>query len=121
MRAIEILGIYQSRYWKTATFNEFRAFFGLPKYTKFEDMTSDSEKVEALRHFYGHPDNLELYPGIVIENVPSPSPGWLPPVTLARAIFSDGITLLRGDRFYTQVPQSMAVQTNRNRITARIC
>jgi linoleate 8R-lipoxygenase / 9,12-octadecadienoate 8-hydroperoxide 8R-isomerase len=103
MRVIEMMGINQSRYWKTATLNEFRTFLGLPRYKKFEELTQDPEKVKALLHFYGHPDNLEFYPGIVIENVKSPTPGWLPPVTLARALLSDGIGLLRGDRFYTQV------------------
>jgi Animal haem peroxidase len=103
MRAIEILGIYQSRVWKTATLNEFRKFFGLPPHQTFEDMNPDPQQVKALRHFYGHPDNVELYPGLIVENVKSPNPGWLPPVTLSRAIFSDGISLLRGDRFYTLV------------------
>lgn len=114
-----MMGIKQSRYWKTATLNEFRKFFGLPAYKTFDEMNSDPEKVKALLHFYGHPDNLELYPGIVVENVPSPTPGWLPPVTLARAIFSDGLALLRGDRFYTQVLLPLNVANFR--ITVQHC
>jgi linoleate 8R-lipoxygenase/9,12-octadecadienoate 8-hydroperoxide 8R-isomerase len=109
MRVIEILGINQSRYWKTATLNEFRKFFGLPPHKTFEDMNPDPEKVKALLHFYGHPDNVELYPGLIVEDVKSPNPGWLPPVTLSRAIFSDGLSLLRGDRFYTLVHHLMTI------------
>ena len=103
MRVIEILGINQSRQWNTASLNEFRAFFGLPPHTTFEDINPDPAKAAALTHFYGHPDNVELYPGLVIEDVKSKTSGWLPPPTLSRAIFSDGLALLRGDRFYTQV------------------
>jgi hypothetical protein len=51
MCIIEILGINQSHYWKTATFNEFCAFFGLPKYTKFEEMTSDPKKLRRFATF----------------------------------------------------------------------
>jgi Animal haem peroxidase len=103
MRTIEILGIEQARSWKVATLNEFRKFFGMDPHKTFEEINPNPNKVKLMRHFYGHPDNIELYPGLYLENVNSPNPGWLPPVTQSRSIFSDGISVLRGDRFYTLV------------------
>ena len=54
-------------------------------------------------HFYSHPDNVEFYPGILVEQTKSNRPGWLPGSTIARAVFCDALSLLRGDRFYSQV------------------
>ena len=98
-----MLGINQSRSWRTATLNEFRLFFGLKPYRTFEEINPDPQKAATLMHFYSHPDNVELYPGVVIEDTKSQTPGWLPPPTVTRAIFSDVMATLRGDRFYTQV------------------
>jgi hypothetical protein len=51
-----------------------------------------------LGNLYGHPDDVEFYPGVLVENA-----GVLPPPALGRGLFSDSIAVLRGDRFYTQV------------------
>jgi len=59
-----------------------------------------------LRQFYDHPDNIELYPGLVVEGpkkVMVPGSGLCPPQTIGKAILSDAVTLIRGDRFYTVV------------------
>jgi len=104
---VEVAGIYQSRQWHTATLNEFRNFFGLVQHAKFEDINSDKEIALKLRQFYDHPDNVEMYPGVVIENpkVPMyPGSGLCPPQTIGRAILSDAVALVRGDRYNTQVP-----------------
>lgn len=56
--------------------------------------------MEAL---YGHPDNIELYPGLMAEQakpVFTPGSGLCPGFTISEAILSDAVTLVRGDRFY---------------------
>lgn len=60
----------------------------------------------ALRDLYDHPDKVELYPGIFCESDetmnldPGPKKDTY---TLWSAIFSDAVTLVRSDRFYTVV------------------
>ncbi|RPA72611.1 putative fatty acid oxygenase PpoA [Ascobolus immersus RN42] len=104
MRMIEILGIEQARSWQCATLNEFREFFGLKAYNEFEEINSDPEVADALRQLYDHPDFVELYPGITAEEAKTPMEpgvGIAPTYTISRAILSDAVTLVRGDRFYT--------------------
>ena len=67
--------------------------------------------VEAL---YGHPDNVELYPGILAEEAKEPlkpGSGLCAGFTISFAILSDAVALVRGDRFYT-VDYSPASLTN---------
>jgi len=104
LRLVEVLGIKQSRSWQTATLNEFRRFFGLIKHKTFEDISPDKRIAQRLRQLYDHPDNVELYPGLIIESpkVPMvPGSGLCPPQTIGKAILSDAVALVRGDRFYT--------------------
>ncbi|EPS42371.1 hypothetical protein H072_3669 [Dactylellina haptotyla CBS 200.50] len=104
MRAVEILGIEQSRAWELASLNEFRTFCGLKEHTTFEDINSDPKVANALRQLYGHPDYVEIYPGIVVEEPKTPmapGAGLLPGYTISTAILSDAVALVRGDRFYT--------------------
>jgi hypothetical protein len=57
--------------------------------------------VEAL---YGHPDNIELYPGLLCEDAKKPmepGSGLCLGFTTSFAILSDAVALVRGDRFYT--------------------
>jgi linoleate 8R-lipoxygenase / 9,12-octadecadienoate 8-hydroperoxide 8R-isomerase len=86
--------------------NEFRLFFGLIKHEKFEDITPNPHLALKLRQFYDHPDNVELYPGLIVEGpkkVMIPGSGLCPPQTIGKAILSDAVALVRGDRFYTVV------------------
>ncbi|KAB8232735.1 peroxidase/cytochrome P450 family protein [Aspergillus alliaceus] len=104
LRAVEILGINQARRWNVGSLNEFRKFFGLKPYERFEDINSNEEVAEALRHLYEHPDYVELYPGIVAEEAKEPmipGVGIAPTYTISRAVLSDAVALVRGDRFYT--------------------
>ena len=101
-----MLGMEQSRSWNTASLNEFRHFFGLVEHKTFEHVNSDSEMQKKIRQLYEHPDNIELYPGILIENtkVPmTPGSGLCPNQTIGKAILSDAVALVRGDRFFTVV------------------
>lgn len=91
---------------QVASLNEFRDFFNLKRYEKMEDVNSDPEIADLLRKLYNHPDMIELYPGLLIEDtkpVMSPGHGGAITYTLGRAIFSDAVTLVRSDRFNTIV------------------
>ncbi|KAL4879986.1 hypothetical protein BJY04DRAFT_228887 [Aspergillus karnatakaensis] len=105
LRTVEILGIEQARKWNVGTLNEFRTFFDLKPYESFEDINSDHRIADQLRHLYEHPDYVELYPGIVAEEPKSPmvpGVGIAPGYTVSRAVLSDAVALVRGDRFYTK-------------------
>ncbi|KAH8904704.1 linoleate diol synthase [Coniochaeta sp. PMI_546] len=104
MRAIEILGIIQGRKWNVAGLNEFRKHFGLKPYETFEDINSDPQVADQLRHLYGHTDFVELYPGLVAEAAKKPmvpGVGIAPTYTISRVVLSDAVVLVRGDRHYT--------------------
>ncbi|MCJ1472897.1 hypothetical protein MMC13_001546 [Lambiella insularis] len=104
MKAIEILGIEQARLWKVATLNEVRAFFKLKPHATFLEINSDPAVAEVLETLYGHPDLVELYPGLQAEGAKEklvPGSGLCPGYTIATAILSDATALVRGDRFYT--------------------
>ncbi|KAH7322623.1 heme peroxidase [Stachybotrys elegans] len=104
MKPIEMLGIIRGRKWNLAGLNEFRKHFGLKAYETFEDINSDPEIAESLRNLYQHPDNVELYPGIVAEEAKEPmvpGVGIAPTYTISRVVLSDAVSLVRGDRYYT--------------------
>ncbi|KAH8646783.1 linoleate diol synthase [Xylariales sp. PMI_506] len=104
MKPVEILGILQGRKWNVAGLNEFRKHFGLKPYEKFEDINSDPEIANSLRHLYEHPDFVELYPGLVAEEAKEPmvpGVGIAPTYTISRVVLSDAVCLTRGDRYYT--------------------
>ncbi|KAI1820639.1 linoleate diol synthase [Xylaria intraflava] len=104
LRAVEILGIYQSRKWGMASLNEFREFFGLKRWEKFTDINPDPDIAGLLEKLYADPDMVEFYPGIMVEETKplrSPGIGVNLPYTLSRAVLSDAITLVRSDRFNT--------------------
>lgn len=103
LRAVEILGIKQARSWNLATLNEFRSFFGLEKHETFESINGDPKVADTLRHLYDHPDLVEIYPGLVVEEAKppiTPGSGLCADFTISRAILSDAVSLVRGDRFY---------------------
>lgn len=104
LRSVEILGINQARKWNIGSLNEFRKFFGLKPHETFEEINSDPEIADQLRHLYEHPDYVELYPGIVSEEAKqpmAPGVGIAPTYTISRAVLSDAVALVRGDRHYT--------------------
>ena len=104
LRSVEILGIIQARSWNLATLNEFRAFFGLKKHETFEEINSNKQVADQLRHLYDTPDLVELYPGLVVEEGKkpmTPGSGLCPSYTVSRAVLSDAVALVRGDRYYT--------------------
>jgi linoleate 10R-lipoxygenase len=104
MKPVEMLGIIRGRRWNLAGLNEFRKHFGLKAYETFEDINSDPAVADGLRNLYQHPDNVELYPGMVAEEAKSPmvpGVGIAPTYTISRVVLSDAVSLVRGDRYYT--------------------
>jgi linoleate 8R-lipoxygenase / 9,12-octadecadienoate 8-hydroperoxide 8R-isomerase len=104
LRAAEMLGIKQARSWNLATLNEFRRHFKLTPHKTFEDINPDPQVAEHLKRLYDHPDFVELYPGIAVEKPKEPvkaGSGLCTNFTISRAILSDAVALVRGDRFYT--------------------
>ncbi|KAF9892006.1 hypothetical protein FE257_002970 [Aspergillus nanangensis] len=104
LRSVEIMGIQQARKWNVGSLNEFRKFFDLKPYQTFEEINSDPDVANSLRHLYEQPENVELYPGIVAEEAKPPmvpGVGIAPTYTVSRAVLSDAVALVRGDRFYT--------------------
>ena len=104
MRAVEILGIRQARTWRCATLNEMRKHFALEPHRTFDSITDNKEVADALKHLYDTPDNVELYPGLVVEDAKKPmlpGSGLCPSYTVSRGVLSDAVALVRGDRFYT--------------------
>lgn len=104
LRPVEMLGIMQARRWRVGTLNEFRAFIGLTRHTTFESINPDPAVAAGLKALYGSPANVELYPGLVSERTKppmAPGSGICVGYTSSRAILSDAVALVRGDRFYT--------------------
>lgn len=103
-KVVEILGIKQARSWNLATLNEFRSYFNLTPYKTFEEINPDPYIAETLKRLYDHPDYVEIYPGIALEAAKEPlkpGSGLCTNFTISRAILSDAVALVRGDRFYT--------------------
>ena len=105
-RSIEILGILQARKWELSTLNEFREFFGMKRHKTFADINTDPQIQDRLCTLYEHPDMVELHPGLWCEGQGRIlDPGTSCPngqgTALWRGVFSDAVTLVRSDRFYT--------------------
>lgn len=103
LKVIEVLSIEQARSWGVASLNEVRKFFGLMPYKTFNDINSDPEIAAALEALYGDVENVELYPGVLVEEakIPmTPGSGLCAGFTTTRAILSDALALVRGDRFF---------------------
>ena len=94
---------------EVASLNEFRTFFGLKTHDSFESINPDPEISDLLRKLYDSPDMVELYPGLFVEDGKprmDPGSGFAAPYTVGRAVLSDAVTLVRGDRFNTLVSDS---------------
>ncbi|CAE6439578.1 unnamed protein product [Rhizoctonia solani] len=102
LKVIEIVAMQQARKWGVCTMNEFRVCMGLKPFDSFEEWNSNKQVAEAARKLYGAIENLELYPGLHAEEAMSPKhSGLCSGYTVTRAILSDAIALVRGDRFFT--------------------
>lgn len=57
----------QARNWQVASLNEFRVSLGLAPRKCFQDFNRDPYVAQTLEALYGHPDNVEMYPGLFLE------------------------------------------------------
>lgn len=104
LKVVEIMGIQQARAWGVASLNEVQGHFGLTAHKSFTDINSDPEIATSLEVLYGNVDDVELYPGVVVEESKVPMTTESGPCTgffTTRAILFDAINLIQGDRFYT--------------------
>lgn len=104
LKIVEILGINQARKWQVGSLNEFREFFGLKTYKKFSEINSNPDIANLLEKLYTDPDMVELYPGLMIEDIKpvrNTGSGICPTYSVGRAVLSDAVTLVRSDRFNT--------------------
>lgn len=94
MRPIDCLGMIAARNtWGLCTLNEFRRSLGLREYKTFEEWNPDPEVAKIAEQLYIHPDNLELYPGLLAEGTKPVMLGSGLAVgrTISRAILSDAV------------------------------
>ncbi|TCD67949.1 hypothetical protein EIP91_011750 [Steccherinum ochraceum] len=103
MRLLEIMGIEQARTWGVGSLNDLRKFLGLKAHESFLEWNSDPEIARMAQKLYGDINRLELYVGLQAEEAKpvTDGTGLCPPYTISRAILSDAVALVRGDRFYT--------------------
>ncbi|OLN97847.1 Psi-producing oxygenase A [Colletotrichum chlorophyti] len=104
LKIVEVLGINQARKWQVASLNEFREFFGLKRWERFSDINSNPDIANILERLYSHPDMVEMYPGLIIEDIKpvrNTGSGICPTYSVGRAVLSDAVTLVRSDRFNT--------------------
>lgn len=77
---------------QVASLNEFRDFFGLKRHETMEDINPNPEIADILRNLYDHPDMVELYPGLFLEEgKPRMDPGcggFVPPYALFEILLS---------------------------------
>jgi hypothetical protein len=103
-KSIEIDGIRHGRELGTCTLNELRRLCHLRPYRSFLEMNADPTISASLRSLYGHPENVELYPGLVAEQAKArqSGTGLCAGRTITYAILADAVALVRGDRFLTR-------------------
>ncbi|MBW0542889.1 hypothetical protein O181_082604, partial [Austropuccinia psidii MF-1] len=89
--------------WRVCTLNELRTSLGLKVFETFEEWNSNPEIASAMEELVGHPSNIPLYVGLHGEEAKEPrlGAGLCPGFTISRAILSDAVSLVRGDRFFT--------------------
>ena len=103
-KSIEIDGMHHARELGVCTLNQLRRFCHLRPYRSFLEMNADPTISSALESLYGHPDNVELYPGLVAEQAKArqSATGLCAGRTITYAILADAVALVRGDRFLTR-------------------
>lgn len=104
LKLVTVLGMTQARHWNAGTLNELREFMDLKRHKTFEDINPDPKTQEAMKALYKEPDFVEMYPGLFFEAAKKPfypGSGLCGGFTMVRAVLSDAVALVRGDRFYT--------------------
>jgi prostaglandin-endoperoxide synthase 2 len=89
MLEIEGKSIGVGRTTRLASYNDYRVRCGYPKFTSFEDLSSNPAVREALRKCYGQIDKVELYPGLFAEDIRK---GGLLPTLMATMVAVDAFS-----------------------------
>jgi prostaglandin-endoperoxide synthase 2 len=66
---VELASVEQGRINQVGSYNDYRESVGYPRVEKFEQITGDPERIEALRRLYGEVDNVEFFVGLFAEDV----------------------------------------------------
>ena len=64
------MGIDQSRTNHIGSYNDYREAFGYPRVTRFEQITGNPVKIDALRNVYRNVESIEFIVGLFAEDVP---------------------------------------------------
>jgi len=86
---VELAGIKQSRDNHIGSYNDYRETFKYPRVTRFEQITDDQDKIEALRRLYNDVDNIEFLVGLFAEDIP---PGAAVPPLMGRMVAFDAFS-----------------------------
>lgn len=65
---MELLAVQQGRTHQLGSYNDYREAIGYPRVTRFEQITDDQDKIDALRRLYGDVENIEFFVGLFAED-----------------------------------------------------
>ncbi len=90
---VEKVSLQQGRSNRLASYNDYRAAMSMPRVDRFEQITGDPARIDALRRLYGTPDRVEFFAGLFAEDVRPSTP--MPPLIgrmVALDAFSQALT-----------------------------
>jgi prostaglandin-endoperoxide synthase 2 len=96
---IEDLAVRQGRFNRLDTYNNYRRAFGMDPAERFEDITSHPGLAAALEGLYGHPENVEFYPGLFVEDRVA---GGVLPGLLMRMVAADAFSQALTNPLFSQ-------------------
>ena len=104
LKAFNVQSIQKARDIGIATLNEVRVHYGLDAHASFSDINPDQDIATALEALYGVVDNVELYPGAMMEEPSAsthPELGTYAKLTSMKVMLSELLSQVRSDRFLT--------------------
>lgn len=66
---VELASVQQGRRHRLASYNDYREAFGYGRVQRFEQITGDPRRIEALRRLYEDVDNIEFFVGLFAEDI----------------------------------------------------
>jgi prostaglandin-endoperoxide synthase 2 len=89
LQPVELASVLQGRTNRLASYNDYRERMKYPRVTRFEQISSDPQVVDALKRLYGNVDRIEFFVGIFAEDLPARSA--VPPL-LGRMVALDAFS-----------------------------
>lgn len=86
---IELLTVQQGRTHQLGSYNDYREAVGYPRVTRFEQITDNQDKIDALRKLYGDVENIEFFVGLFAEDT---SPRSAVPPLIGRMVALDAFS-----------------------------